>query len=96
MSVLANRRSKAKPRQRFFQIHFVIEQDSYVLSVLPAHPDVAAKAFRFRKTTGDQAVYDVRLTDAFGLECECKGFLAHRHCKHCDTLRAAEGVFRLS
>jgi hypothetical protein len=97
MSILATRQPKAKrqPKQRFFGIQFTIEGDSYAISRLPAHPEVARAAFRFRKLTGDQAVYDVRLTE-HGLECDCKGGLHHGHCKHADTIRAAASVFNLA
>jgi hypothetical protein len=66
-----------------------------VVSLLATHPEVAKKAFRFSKLTGDQAHYDLRLTD-HGLECECKGYLRHGHCKHCETIQAAGKVFDLS
>jgi hypothetical protein len=84
-----------KKRQRFFGIQFAIEGDAYAISRLPAHPDVARAAYRFRKLGGDQAVYDVRLTE-HGLECECMGFLRHQHCKHAATTRAAAGIFELA
>ena len=97
MSILANRqpKSKAKKRQRFFSITFNIEADSYAVSRLPADASVANHAFRFRKLTGDEGVYDVRVTE-HGPECECKGYLRHGHCKHCETLQAAAGVFDLT
>lgn len=95
MTVLAKRPNKAKQKQRFFQIQFTIEQDNYVISTLPCSPEVARKAFRFRKLTGDQATYDVRVTE-YGPECECLGFLRHSHCKHAKTLVAASSVFSLS
>jgi hypothetical protein len=97
MSILANRqpKPKAKKRQRFFSITFTIEGDSYAVSRLPADPSVAQHAFRFRKLTGDQAVYDVRFTE-HGPEYDCKGYLRHGHCKHGATVVAAAGVFDLS
>jgi hypothetical protein len=96
MRILATRQptSKAKKRQRFFSITFTIEADSYAVSRLPADPGVAQSAFRFRKLTGDQAVYDLRQTE-HGLEWDCKGYLSHQRCKHCQTLTAAAGVFNL-
>jgi hypothetical protein len=52
-------------------------------------------AFRLRKLTGDQAVYDVSFTD-YGPEFECLGHLRHGHCKHAESIQAAEQSFRLS
>jgi hypothetical protein len=100
MSILVNRaeKPKTKKRQRFFNITFNIEGDSYAISRLPAHPEVAGAAFRFRKLTGDQAVYDVRFTEHGG-QCECLGYLRHGHrteCKHLATIRAAARVFDLT
>jgi hypothetical protein len=98
MTILATRQPKAKSRpkrQRFFSITFTIEGDSYAVSRLPADPSIARAAFRFRKLTGDEAVYDVRFTE-HGAECDCKGNLQHGHCKHADTLKAAAGLFSLT
>jgi hypothetical protein len=94
MTLLANRPPAKPKRQRFFGIRFVIEGDTYSVSVLPIHPEVGRKAFRVAKLTGDQARYDIRLND-HGLECECKGYLRHGHCKHCETITAAGKVFDL-
>jgi hypothetical protein len=96
MSVLRNRPAQAKrKRLRFFQIQFLIEGATYQITLLPCDPSIGRKAFRVRKLTGDQAVYDVRFTD-HGPECECLGHLRHGHCKHAETIQAAEQVFRLS
>jgi hypothetical protein len=97
MSILASRqpRAKRKPRQRFFRVTFTVEQDSYAISRLAPHAEVASRAWRFRKLTGDEACYDVRQTP-HGLECDCRGHVRHGHCKHCDTLRAASAVFSLA
>lgn len=71
-----------------FTITFYIGPDEY--AVIPLHPDpaVARKAYRLRKRTGNEAVYDVALRD-HGAECECLGFLRWGHCKHIRTLQAA-------
>ncbi len=71
-----------------FTITFHIGPDEY--AVVPLHPDpaVARKAYRLRKRTGDEAVYDVALLD-HGAQCECLGFLRWGHCKHIRTLQAA-------
>ncbi len=71
-----------------FTITFHIGPDEY--AVVPLHPDpaVARKAYRLRKRTGDEAVYDVALLD-HGAQCECLGFLRWGHCKHIQTLQAA-------
>jgi hypothetical protein len=84
---------KRKP-PRGFRITFHVGADDYRVYPLAADPDVARKAFRFAKQTGDRAVYDLRL-DEQGLHCECLGFLRWGRCKHCQTLQAAANVFRL-
>jgi hypothetical protein len=76
-----------------FRITFTIGEDDYHVVPLRPHPEVAAKAFRFRKQGGDQAVYDVRVAE-HGPQCDCPGF-THWHprrgtlCKHVKTLKAA-------
>jgi hypothetical protein len=94
MTVLATRqpKSKIKARARVFQICFLIDTNAYVVSKLPAEPAAALAAYRFRKVTGDQAVYDVRVTE-HGPECDCQGHLRHGHCKHVETLQQAKAVF---
>jgi hypothetical protein len=52
------------------------------------------KAFRFAKQSGDGAVYDLHADD-YGLQCQCKGFVAHGHCKHVETTQAAGKLFNL-
>jgi hypothetical protein len=96
MTLLANRPTAKRKKQRFFGIRFVIEGDTYSVSVLPIHPDVGRKAFRVAKLTGDQARYDVHFDPAGRPSCECKGYLRHRHCKHCETITAAGKVFNLN
>jgi hypothetical protein len=71
-----------------------VEGDSYTISVLPCDPSIGKKAFRLRKLTGDQAVYNVRFTQ-HGPECGCMGWLRWGACKHCLTLEAAGQVFRI-
>ncbi|HLJ96272.1 MAG TPA: hypothetical protein VKU02_24070 [Gemmataceae bacterium] len=97
MALLATRtsRPKSKAKQRFFSITFHIEGTEYRISPLAIDPSIGHKAFRFAKQGGDEAVYDVHV-DAHGTHCQCLGFLRHGHCKHADTIRAAEQVFRLS
>ena len=101
MSILQTRippvKRPAKRRLRFFQIQFQIEGDAYAISLLPADPSIASKAFRFRKLTspdGEEVTYDVRFTE-HGPECECLGYRRHGHCKHGETLQAASQVFDL-
>jgi hypothetical protein len=79
---------------RGFRITFHVGEDDYRVYPLTADPDVASRAFRFAKQTGDRAVYDLRL-DEQGLHCECLGFLRWGRCKHCQTLQAAANLFRL-
>ena len=83
-----------RQKQRTFSITFSIEGTDYRVSPLPIDPAIGHKAYRFAKQGGDGAVYDVH-ADSFGLECECKGFLRHGHCKHVQTIQAAGRVFDL-
>jgi hypothetical protein len=72
-----------------FTITFTIGPDTYFAVPLRPHPEVASKAFRFLKQTGEQDVYDVCLTE-HGPECDCRGFQRWRKpCKHVRTLQAA-------
>lgn len=71
------------------KITFTINGKEY--GVVPLHPDpeVASKAFRLIKRHGsDRGNYDV-MVDEFGPQCECWGWLRHRHCKHINALKAA-------
>jgi hypothetical protein len=80
------------PRQRVFSITFGIEGTDYKVLPLSIDPAVGMLAVRFCKQTGDGEVYDLYL-DAFGWQCQCKGFLAHGHCKHVQTVQAAARIF---
>ncbi len=82
------------PKQRTFTITFCIDGTDYRVRPLPIDPAIGSKAFRFHKLTADDAVYDVH-ADTFGLQCQCKGFLAHGHCKHVQTIQAAGKLFNL-
>jgi hypothetical protein len=106
MSVLANRPEPCQSRparkgEGTFAITFTINGDPYAVSLLPADPDVARKAYRLRKLEpapdSDPAThsYDVRLTE-HGFECECLGYLRWERCKHVQTLQAAAAVFNLT
>jgi hypothetical protein len=54
MSALRNRPPAAKPKRlRFFQVLFLIEGDTYQITLLPCDPSIGRKAFRVRKLTGD-------------------------------------------
>jgi hypothetical protein len=87
--------TKAKARkQRTFTITFAIDGTAYKVSPLPCDPSIGRKAFRFAKHSGDGAVYDLHAAD-YGLHCQCKGFLAHGHCKHMETVQAAGKLFDL-
>jgi hypothetical protein len=81
-------------RQRVFNITFTIDGTAYKVYPLAIDPAVGVKAWRFSKHGGDGEVYDLH-ADAFGVQCQCKGFLAHGHCKHMETVRAAAKVFGL-
>jgi hypothetical protein len=73
---------------KFFRITFQLGGDEYVVVPLEPNPEVAKRAFRLRKLTGDGGTYDVRVTEA-GAECDCKGFQFRKRCKHCGMLREA-------
>jgi hypothetical protein len=62
----------------------VLDGVGYVVRRLVADPAVAVKAFRLEKHSAtDPAVYDVSLSPAGHLACECKGFLRwNKPCKH--------------
>jgi hypothetical protein len=60
-----------------------------VVPLTAVHPEVAVKAYRFRKQTGDGEVYDLRLTSDGQVECDCRGFQRWCHCEHVRTLTAA-------
>jgi hypothetical protein len=79
-------------RQRHFTITFGIEGTDYKLHPLPIDPSIGMVAVRFVKQGGDGEVYDLH-RDGFGWNCQCKGFLAHGHCKHVETVRAAARIF---
>jgi hypothetical protein len=79
-------------RQRVFTILFGIEGTDYKVQPLPIDPAVGMLAVRFCKQAGDGEVYDLYL-DAFGWQCQCKGFLAHGHCKHVQTVQSAARIF---
>jgi hypothetical protein len=73
-----------------FTITFQIGEDRYNVVPLAAHPAVAQAAYRFRKLTGGQEVYDVRLSPTGHAECDCPGCTYHKKlCKHLRTLAAA-------
>ena len=87
--------TKAKARkQRTFTITFNLDGTSYAVYPLPIDPAIGRKAFRFAKQSDDGAVYDLHADD-YGLQCQCKGFLAHGHCKHVQTVQAAGKLFNL-
>jgi hypothetical protein len=88
MKTVSRRRTPAKPPT--FTIVFEIAEDRYHVFPLAAHPEVAQAAFRFRKLTGAQEVYDVRLDAEGRAECDCPGCTYHgKPCKHLKTLVAA-------
>lgn len=87
-SAPARKPSSKKPAT--FSITFRIGEDRYGVAPVPAHPEVALKAYRFTKLTGDHAVYCVSLTPDLHPSCECKGWLRWQTpCKHIRSLVAA-------
>lgn len=87
MARRSNRKTNGQPRT--FTCTFECGNDIYhVFPLHHVHPEVAARAYRFRKRTGDQAIYDVRLAPDGRLECDCPGNQRWGYCKHCDMLVA--------
>jgi hypothetical protein len=61
----------------------------YLVSRLQPDPDVASKAFRLVKQSGNREVYDVYL-DRYGPHCDCLGYLRwSKPCKHIRSLKEA-------
>ena len=82
---------------RTFTCLFRFGEDSYAVFPLGGvHPEVAVKAYRFKKQTGAQEVYDVRLSTQGYVECDCPGHTRHGHCKHVEMLAAMGCVPRVS
>ena len=85
-------RRQRPQRQRLFRCTFHIEgMDYHVWPLADIDATVAVKAYRM--TRHDEqgkvaACYDIRLSPAGFIECECKGFLRWKHCKHVRTLQA--------
>jgi hypothetical protein len=88
------RKKQRREKQRAFSITFTIEGTDYKVYPLACDPSIGTKAFRFAKQGGDGEIYDLH-ADAFGLHCQCKGFVAHGHCKHVETVQAAGKLFNL-
>ena len=86
--------AKKAPKQRTFAITFNIEGTDYKVFPLPIDPSIGHKAFRFVKQGGDGAIYDLH-ADAFGLQCQCRGFLRWGYCKHVQTIQAAGKLFNV-
>jgi|SRR5579884_420200 len=91
---MSNATKSRGSRQRTFTIQFCIEGTPYTVAPLSIDPAIGHKAFRFHKLTADDSVYDVH-ADSFGLQCQCKGFLRHGHCKHVQTIQAAGKLFNV-
>jgi hypothetical protein len=86
----ATRRTRKPAPPPTFTITFEIGEDRYHVFPLAAHPEVATHAFRFRKLTGDLAVYDVHRDTEGHVSCTCPGCTYHRKpCKHIRSLLAA-------
>ena len=88
-TVTKPRRSRKPQKPRVFQCRFVFGDDTYLVKpIMDAHPEVAIKAYRLTKETGDQAAYHVRLTPEGHAACDCKGHERWHHCKHVGMLVA--------
>ena len=79
---------KKKGIVKFFRLTIQYGGDEYTVTPLTADADIARKAFRVRKRTGNRNSYDILVT-ANGVACDCPGFYYRKRCKHCDMLRAA-------
>lgn len=79
---------KKKGIVKFFRLTIQYGGDEYALTPLAPDDDIARKAFRLRKLSGDRNVYDILVTED-GVECDCPGFYFRKRCKHCEMLRAA-------
>jgi len=68
-----------------------VEFFDYYLKPIPCQDGAA---YEVSKLQGDGETYHVRIaTD--GNTCECKGFLAHGHCKHLASLVALRAAGRI-
>jgi hypothetical protein len=89
MSVATAQRSR---RKRVFRCTFSIEGIEYTVHpIVGVDATVAVKAYRMtrRNRDGNPAdSYDIRLSPAGFVECDCKGFLRWNHCRHVRTLQA--------
>ena len=84
----ATKKSRKPAKPAVFTITFEIAEDRYHVFPLPIHPEVGHAAYRFRKLTGGQEVYDVRLDTEGHAECSCPGHTYHKAGKPCKHLRA--------
>jgi hypothetical protein len=94
MSTVAERPARQRRQQlRSFTIVFRVEGLDYFVIPLAPDPEVAVRAFRFKKADG--TTYDVSWNAEGRFSCECLGFLKHgmckdgRGCKHVRCLVAA-------
>jgi hypothetical protein len=72
-----------------FRIIFQLGDDHYTITPLHEVPAVR-KAYRVRKHSDENSVYDVALHHNGHISCECLGFLHYqRPCRHIRCLRAA-------
>jgi hypothetical protein len=79
---------KKKSIVKFFRLTIQYGGDEYIVTPLAPDADIARKAFRLRKMTGNHNIYDILVTFD-GVECDCPGFYYRKRCKHCEMLRAA-------
>ncbi len=62
------------------------KQTLYAVTRLDAHPDVAVRAWRLTKGTGE--VYDLRICPRGWTSCDCPAWFKDGDCKHVRWLRA--------
>jgi hypothetical protein len=79
------------------------KQFGYHLDALEHQLGRDARCYRLRKFAadvkpGETDHYDVVLTPGWneGCQCECKGYLRHRHCKHIESLLALHAAGKLA
>lgn len=63
-----------------------LKDTHYHLEAIASDFGKAFQMTKFHSCGGDGAAYGVCIQDGADL-CECRGFLAHGHCRHIDSLR---------
>ena len=68
-------------------LQFTLGKESQFYAFVEIRCDIGGRGFRMHRLgLGD--AYDIRVGRPADCSCECKGWLAHRNCKHVHGLRA--------